>query len=147
MKLMLMVVAGMLVADDKSKDEKVKKDQDAIQGTWRIASMEQGGQKRVLPESVELLFIVSGENYTLKQTGEVQEEGSLKLDSEKNPKTIDFKITKGNDHGKNQKGIYALDGDKLRLCVAPPAADDRPKELSAKEGTDHVLFELKREKK
>ena len=141
-KLMIFVVASLLFADDKPKE--AKKDQDAIQGAWKVESIERGGQKSTPPGVV---LVMKGENYVVKENDQESEEGTFKLDSEKKPKTIDFKITKGNDKGKNQVGIYSIEGDTVRICVALPGQDDRPKEIAAKEGTDHIVFVMKRDKK
>src|SRR5262245_42543557 len=44
-------------------------------------------------------------------------------------------------------GIYALDKDHLKLCVAMPDTEaGRPKEFSGAAGTRHCLITLKREK-
>jgi hypothetical protein len=43
--------------------------------------------------------------------------------------------------------VYTLEGDTLRLCLAQPGADDRPKELVTKADSEHMLFTAKREKK
>ncbi len=146
-KLVLIAVVGMMVTDDKPKDEKAKKDQDAIQGAWKVASTEQGGVKSETEGGADVVITMKGDGYTVKMNGQEIEEGTFKLDHEKKPKTIDFKITKGNDKGKNQQGIYSLEGDMLRICVTQPEKDDRPKELSAKDGTEHILFVMKRDKK
>jgi hypothetical protein len=43
------------------------------------------------------------------------------------------------------KGIYALDGDSLKICVSQPKAD-RPTEFATKKGSNSSLVILKREK-
>ena len=47
--------------------------------------------------------------------------------------------------GKEIKGIYEMDGDTLKSCVAP-AGKERPKEFSAGKGTGHTLRVFKRMK-
>lgn len=143
-KTVLILITSVLLAGPKDdKEKKDAKDQDAVQGAWKVTSVEQAGQK----SDLEMVITIKGENYTVKMNGQEIEEGMVKFNPDKKPKTIDFKITKGNDKGKNQMGIYTLEGDMLRICVTQPDKDDRPKEMAAKEGTEHILFALKREKK
>jgi uncharacterized protein (TIGR03067 family) len=143
---MLAVLAtGFLIAADDAKDD-AKKEQEAMQGVWKVARQE--GMGKTAPEEVinKWEFIVKGDQYTLKEEGNVIEEGVIKLDPAKKPKAIDFKITKGNDAGKTQVGIYELDKDGFKLCVNTPGNEARPKEISSKEGSPNLVFVLKKAK-
>jgi uncharacterized protein (TIGR03067 family) len=144
-KLVLVVAAGLLLGADKNKDDDSKKGQDALEGTWKVTSVETGGQKGGGDENVVIEF--KKDRYTVKLDGNEIEQGTFKLDPTKKPKTIDFSITKGNDMGKKQPGIYDVDGDTLKICVTMPDKDDRPKEMASKADSQHTLFVLKREKK
>ena len=42
-------------------------------------------------------------------------------------------------------GIYEVDGDGMKTCLAPPGAD-RPTEFASKEGTGHMYYVWKRAK-
>jgi hypothetical protein len=46
---------------------------------------------------------------------------------------------------KGVKGIYEIDGDTLRICVAKKGKE-RPKTFESKEGSGHVLTVMKRVK-
>ena len=101
-------------------------------------------------------------NYTLTFTGDrlhqldTAQNGadlrySFKLDPTKTPATIDMTVTeagnaKDNEQvGKTLHGIYALDGDNLKLCTDPNV---RPTTFDTKgKGRDTVLTMLKRQKK
>jgi uncharacterized protein (TIGR03067 family) len=146
-RLFLVLSLTLLLASDKQKEDKEKKDSDVIQGTWKVVSVEQGGQKRDAEDDSRMVIIFKGEDYSVKMNGTEVEKGTVKIDPAKKPKSIDFAITEGNDKGKKQVGIYGLEDDTLKICVTQPEKDDRPKELVAKEGTDHILFVMKREKK
>jgi hypothetical protein len=47
--------------------------------------------------------------------------------------------------GKKVRGIYELDGDTLRFCVAPPDKD-RPTEFTSRKGSGYTLRVFRRVK-
>jgi len=55
------------------------------------------------------------------------------LDASSDPNRIDYVVLEGADKGKAQAGIYALNGDELKICVAAPGKD-RPADFSSKPG-------------
>src|SRR5206468_3669680 len=116
--LTAVLALGLFAADDAAKDgakkdgkKDAKKDVDALQGTWQGVSGEGDGQ--ALPgEVVETYELtISGDKYTLKVKGQDDEQGTLKLDPSKKPAAIDITVTKGEQQGKSQKGVYQVEGD------------------------------------
>jgi len=73
-------------------------------------------------------------------------EGTVKLDPTKKPKAIDITFTAGERKGQMVLGIYEIEGDTFRVCVARPG-DERPAEFSAKAGSGRTLVAYQREKK
>jgi uncharacterized protein (TIGR03067 family) len=141
----LLAVGLMLAADDKKDD--AKKDQEAIQGTWKVVSGEQGG--KVQDNAKEFTMTFEKDVFTVKRGDEVVVKGTFKLDPAKTPKAIDMKITEGKndqDKGKEVHGIYELTKDGLKWCTGEPGSDDRPKEFTTKEGTKHMCITFKKEK-
>src|SRR5207245_2307265 len=51
---------------------------------------------------------------------------NVMLDPSKNPKTIDFLMTRGSGNGQKQLGIYKLDGDKLVIALNGVGNETRP---------------------
>ena len=47
---------------------------------------------------------------------------------------------------KTMEGIYQLDTNKLKLCLAPESGDGRPGEFALKDGKNFVLILLERAK-
>jgi len=95
-------------------------------------------------------FVFSGDEFTAKKGDQVLYKGKFKLDISKSPKAIDLEIVEApapneDKEGKTSLGIYALDGDDLKLCLATPGEEDRPTKLAGEAGK-HVLLTLKREK-
>jgi RNA polymerase sigma factor (sigma-70 family) len=133
---------NLIVPGEDKKDEDVpgepKKDEDVP-----------GEPKKVVDE-VDGRFVFSGDEFTAKKGFEVLYKGKFKLDISKSPKAIDLKIVEAlapneDNEGKTVLGIYALDGDDLKLCLATPGEEDRPTKLAGEAGK-HVLLTLKREK-
>lgn len=130
-----LAVAG----EGKEKDAKDKK---ALQGTWKGSA---GDKKAILT--------FDGNKATFMM-GESTASGTFTIDPAKNPKHIDITVTKGSDEhtmkyeGKTSKGLYELDGNKLKWIANEPGKDERP-EAFPKDGEKvkmlYVTFE--REKK
>src|SRR5690242_9302756 len=103
-----LLAAGLLVAADAKKDD-AKKDQEAIQGTWKVVSGERGGKPQENAKEFSITF--DKDTFTVKQGDEVAVKGTFKLDPSKSPKAIDMKITEGRNaqnNGKEMRGIYEL---------------------------------------
>jgi uncharacterized protein (TIGR03067 family) len=143
--LLAFLAAGLVVTAAGARDDAGKKDKDKLTGTWAVVSVEREGRKLEGDEVKDFKLIMEGEKYTL-QMGDRTIEGTYKIDSSKDPKTIDAARTSGKDKDKVLLGIYKLEDDNLTMCLSAPDKTERPKEFSAKEGSMHTLYVLKREK-
>lgn len=140
----LIVAAGLLIAVDVPKDQ-TKDGLDKLQGTWTGVSMESEGVAADEAQAHGMKLVIKGNKYTFTTGGGQEEEGTLKVDASKKPKTMDVHITAGAEKGQTQLGIYEIDGDTFRLCVAGDMKD-RPTELKSKADSGHGLFVFKRAK-
>jgi uncharacterized protein (TIGR03067 family) len=141
----VILAAVLMVAGDQAKDDP-KKDLEPLQGTWKGVSGENDGNPIAEDAAKNQELIVMGDKYTLKVGGKEEEQGTLKLDPTKTPKTMDITITSGMDKGKTQLAIYQIDGDTFKICYAPAGSKDRPKQLSTKAGNKEGLLVLKKAK-
>jgi uncharacterized protein (TIGR03067 family) len=148
-------------------------DQVLIQGTWLVTATEVLGQP--LPpdivDTVKPTLTFAGDRMAVgpraalqiaKQMLDAASDGGLlpgdvaalvedrleatfHLDATRGLATIDV-LTVGRVR-KTALGVYALDGDNLKLCLAldPSRADDRPREFSSKGIIPRVLLTLKRQ--
>jgi uncharacterized protein (TIGR03067 family) len=141
----LLVVIGKrskTVVSEKGKaiDDELKR----FKATWRFVEIEAEGQK--IPEKAfeKDTLVLRGNQFTSYVSGRIVH-GIFKIDPIAKPKTIDIIFTEGPGKGHSQKGIYELDGDTQKICIAMPD-QPRPTEFASKAGSGHVMEILKREK-
>ena len=72
--------------------------------------------------------------------------GDFKIDPLAKPKTIDIIFTEGPGKGHSQKGIYELEGDTQKICIAMPD-QPRPTEFVTTPENQHIIEVLKRREK
>jgi uncharacterized protein (TIGR03067 family) len=113
-------------------------DLQALQGKWIVESFDYNGNPVDVMQGDVREF--KEEKYTLAPKVGDAISGTAKVDSAKNPKEIDLEI-----NGRTLKGIYALDGDSLRMCYTLNGAE-RPIELVSKPDSGIVLVVHKRAK-
>jgi uncharacterized protein (TIGR03067 family) len=134
------LVAGLLIGADAPKD------QDALQGTWKLASGEADGKALAEKELKGGQLVLKGNRYTVKLAGKGTVTGMQKLDSTKDPKTIDITDASGPNKGKTCLGIYELKGDEFRVAFAPPGKE-RPTKFASEADSGQWVHVWKRVKK
>jgi uncharacterized protein (TIGR03067 family) len=137
------LVAPAQTAAD-TKEEAIKKDHLAIEGTWQAISVEVNGNP-VGADDVKKITIDNGRDgeWTLLVEGKDVAEGTSTIDPTVTPKTIDFKITKGANAGQMTYGIYEITGKTRRICHAEPGRP-RPADFSAGAGSGRILTVFER---
>jgi uncharacterized protein (TIGR03067 family) len=147
---------GLFVGQEK-KDETPGPSKDAakelkelhakLDGKWVLKRVESEMGKQDVPEGVGGAAF-DKEKYTFTM-GSMTEKGTMTFRLGKKPREVDVKITEGNDADKKQFGVYELEGDTFKLCVAFAGEPEssRPKAIEIKEGTRETLFVFKRAKK
>jgi uncharacterized protein (TIGR03067 family) len=70
--------------------------------------------------------------------------GKFRIDAARSPKEIDILDDSGVKNEKTKLGIYEVDGDIYKYCIAP-AGKPRPTEFSSRPGSRHSLGVSKRE--
>jgi RNA polymerase sigma-70 factor (ECF subfamily) len=130
----------------KPAKDKPGADREALQGAWKVATVEPNGWKDldirdVLANAATQKWVFKADKIAILQPGEKNgQAASYTLDSTREQKEIDLTP----EGGKTQQGIYSLEGDVLRLCFPSPDGGPRPTELSADPGSKTVLLTLKR---
>lgn len=116
-------------------------DKDRLQGVWSVVSAEKAGtplpEADILKDKPEMAF--NGNKVEFRSRGKKDDEIEFKIDTEKKIKEIEFA------HGLGvMKGLYAFDGETLKICFGRPGGD-RPTELATKAGSDFVLMVFKKQ--
>ncbi len=129
MVAVLLALAGGLVADEAKQK---------VEGRWKVNSVEVAGM--VVPglEGAELVFADGTKAFTLPDKR--VEKGTYHVDITKQPREIDV-TTEGRDG--TEKGIYVIEGDELKLCLATKSGQ-RPGKFATQKGTDQILIVLRR---
>ena len=125
-------------------DDANKVDLDRLQGKWKVIGRVFDGK----PGKTGGFWVIDG--HKLHYNEAKTDYAILKLDTTQKPKAFTFEQVfenetssdKGNEWG---KGIYEIDGDTARFCVATHGKE-RPKTFESKAGTGQVLTVLQRVK-
>lgn len=164
------MMASTLFAAEPPKQDAVKKDQDEIQGTWKVTALEADGFQgpAEIVAALKLVFkddtltFTRGEpgftNYRFKldpttkpanfdlthADGSQKGKSLIEFDPTTTPANFDLSPADGLQKGKTDKGIYSLKGDRLIICFSE--GKGRPKELTSKPMSGQFMYTLKRVK-
>lgn len=117
--------------------EAEKKELEKVTGTWVQAG------ESVPQENTKVRLIYTGREFVGRLGEKVLFRGSVKLDPTQSPKTIDLTLDSGPNKGKVALGVYELDGDSYRGCLAAPGKE-RPSRLSPEPGSGQQRFAFRR---
>jgi uncharacterized protein (TIGR03067 family) len=117
-----------------ARDQRVQEERRLFEGTWKLVGLERSGKVASEKELEPGTFTFAGEQFSWTQ-GTGQARGTYGLLLSRRPKVLDLMHVVGEHQGEYQTGIYAFDGDRLRICLAPRLAqgDDLPVDFSTKE--------------
>ena len=134
-------VTAWLLPVAMAQEKKEKKDQEAIQGSWKVVKLERHGKVNT-GAFREDTWIFKDDELSMVGKDKTFAKAAFKLDPSKKPKSIEMPITDGASKGKTRLGIYRIDGDKLMICHG----EERPKEFSGEGKAILLEFERVKEK-
>jgi len=132
-------------APQKQDQPKSQKDLEALQGTWYVKAMEEGGkpQPKARFEDVEMQLVVEGDKLsilTMTPDGRVvgQQGLAFTLDEKASPKRLD--VSKG---GTTLLAVYAFEKGQLKLCI-DLEGKSRPTSFKTVAGTQQRSYILQK---
>jgi uncharacterized protein (TIGR03067 family) len=148
--LAILVAGPLLAATGPGGDEPSQRDLNKLRGTWLTVSLVNNGktlvdEKTPPQEEPVTKLAYDGNQWLLKVGDRTVASGIFKIDATKTPKEIDILDGSGMRNDQTKLGIYELDGDTYRYCLAP-AGKPRPAQFTSKEGSGYSLGVSKREK-
>lgn len=139
--------SGMLLLELRREPEAVRAEREKLQGIWKMTAAEIGGQDVLGPGKglKNGKLVLRGSEMSITRNDYDTVTTDYVIDPTQKPRTIDFVPRNGpeNERGRVHRGIYKLDGDTLTVCVNGPDLE-RPTEFKSAEGTQIMLFTLKR---
>jgi uncharacterized protein (TIGR03067 family) len=139
------LVGALTIGTAAAQDDAVKNELKKLEGTWATVSIEAAGQKVTDEDKIKTRKLTTkGHKYTFK-VGDETVQGTIEINPSKKPKTIDVTPDSGSNKGKTLLGIYELDGDNLKTCLALPGKD-RPADFATAAEDAQQLVVYKREK-
>jgi uncharacterized protein (TIGR03067 family) len=125
----------MASTDATSVPDAITEEIKRFQGTWKQLAYERDGVTEPLDEQGwEPRVTFTGDTFVVTLAdGSIPIKGTYKLDPTRDPKTVDWTDTIGEDAGKTLLAIYSLEGDRLVFCAAYPG-QERPTEFRTRPG-------------
>src|SRR5262245_43491480 len=119
------------------KGKSARSDQDLIQGTWEMVTVEAKGQLVGNQNDAEVKprWVFSGDKVNIK-AGMVDNQFTFTLNTKTSPNQIDL----FGPHDNNKVGIYELNGDELKVCQVSTEFGARPTEFSSKDRGALIVF-------
>jgi uncharacterized protein (TIGR03067 family) len=148
----LIFITGLLIAARCSdKYDPADDDLAKLSGTWLTVSLVNDGKalvdEKTPPKEGPATKLVYERNTWMVKVGDkTVATGKFKIDAAKAPKEIDIMDESGVKNEKTKLGIYEINRDTYKYCLAP-AGKPRPTEFASKAGSGHSLGVSKREKR
>jgi uncharacterized protein (TIGR03067 family) len=145
--LALTLSAAFAAPDDKPSDA-AKAEMAKMEGTWTFEKIVQNGEDGPPADELkEMKLEIKGDTRIVKRGDEVAVKSTYKIDPKADPKAIDVTVVEGPEQfkGKTLYGVYELDGDTFKICLALDGKD-RPKKVQGAEGNVLQVFKRVKDK-
>jgi uncharacterized protein (TIGR03067 family) len=146
--LLALAVLAAGAAPAAAQPEAAKKDLDRMQGTWVLIGGRINGRDVTPNEAqiADIVVVIKGDEMRAIFKGKPSDSVSrMKLDPSKSPAQVDTEDIEGPGKGTKNYGIYAVDGEILKLCIRDKANGRPPAFDSKEEGNfDDCYLILKR---
>jgi uncharacterized protein (TIGR03067 family) len=138
--IFIAMAVGMSFAARGPQGDPVQAELARFQGTWQLVSVRSEGKQVPDDQIADVRVVIRGNRHTVHVGDQV---AAREIPFTLDPKAMPRQVTDQLPDGRTIQGIYELEGDTLRSCVAPPGKD-RPAEFSAEPGSGHTLRVFRR---
>ena len=114
-----------------------------LEGVWTVIESIDKGTRDPEDKIKNSEISFEGNLIFVREGDKVSAHTSFQIDSTKQPKTIDMTYNDGPHVGKVDYGIYALEGNVLKICMNEQSGGERPKKFASPPGTTFSLLTLK----
>jgi len=132
------------VASTPSEQHSLQHDLDGIQGTWKIIALKSNGQQSPAEIVAVLKLVFKDDTLTFTPGEPGFTDYKYKLDPTAKPPSFAMTALAGKAKGVPTKGIYLLEGDRLKICIGSGVRN--PTEFTAEAGSGQGMYSLEREK-
>ena len=139
--IVTLLLAGLMVPGGPTAED-VQKEVEQFQGSWRVVSGLYGGE--VGADAGEYTMVFEKDSFVIRRGDQVVLKGRFRPDPSKTPKAIDM-VVADEDGEEEVHGIYAF-GEGLKWCTSEPGEKSRPADFAARQGSEHFLLTLKKER-
>ena len=125
----------------------VRKELKRLEGTWEVVFLVVDGEEKP-PEGPfkGLQVVMTGDQRVVKAGAVAITQETFQIDPAARPRRMDLSIAQGMSKGQVIQGIYDLDGETLRVCLAMKGGP-RPTEMVSKPGSGYTLLTHKSARK
>jgi uncharacterized protein (TIGR03067 family) len=114
-----------------------------LEGVWQAISAIVSGQAMPSADVDTIRLTLTTTRFTTQRGAETLFDSTYTADATKSPMQIEMIGTGGDFDGKPALGIYAFEGEQLRLCYTMPGFR-RPTDFASAAGSGAFLITLKR---
>jgi uncharacterized protein (TIGR03067 family) len=136
--LLLIAPVILLSADFATADDDKAAGKGPLEGAWKLASVQLGGQALPMEKLHEARLVVRGPKYSFT-LGDTRLEMTHELLTDQRPGAMNLKIAEGQDKGKVYHAIYKLEGDRLTVCRSIHPDQERPTQFASKTDSELLL--------
>ena len=132
--ILLSGMLGVLNADEKDLKE--------LEGSYSVTTLEKGGKPAEKEKTQTVKVTFKGDNLIIAIEG-VEKKAKIKIDTSKQPWTMDISPTDVDEKGRIFPGIYKIEKGEVTLAFTEKT--ERPKEFKVE--NDVILMKLKKDEK
>lgn len=114
-----------------------------LQGCWEVTARDDAGRKASAAELKGCTVFFGRNAVLLRGAKNDLQLGLLELDPSVDPRHIDVTMVRGATQGKSLVGIFALEGDTLKMCFDTEGGN-RPSDFTAPAGSKRQVLTCKR---